>query len=46
MINYYPTVPKSSNRIRVNLEMVRYAKKFGIWTTARHFGTTCVTVQI
>jgi len=24
MINYYPTVPKSSNKIQIRLEMVRY----------------------
>ena len=45
MISYYPTVPKSSNKIQVNLEMVRYAKKFGISAAARVFGTTRVTVR-
>ena len=45
MISYYPTVPKSSNKIQVNLEMVRYAKKFGISAAARHIGTTRVAVR-
>ena len=42
MISYYPTVPKSSNKIQVNLEMVRYAEKSGISAAARVFGTTQV----
>jgi len=45
MISYYPTVPKSSNKIQVRLEMVKYAKKFGISAAARVFGTTRVTVR-
>ncbi len=45
MIGYYPTVPKSSNKIQVRLEMVKYAKKFGISAAARVFGTTRVTVR-
>jgi len=45
MISYYPTVPKSSNKIQVRLEMVRYAEKFGISAAARVFGTTRVTVR-
>ena len=42
MINYYPTVPRSSNKIQVKLEMVRYARKFGISAAARVFGATRV----
>ena len=43
--SYYPTVLKSSNKIQVRLEMLRYTKKFGISAAARLFGTTRVTVR-
>jgi len=45
MIKYYPTVPKSSNKVQLRLKIVKYAMKFGVSAAAREFGTTRVTVR-
>ena len=45
MIKYYPTVPKSSNKIQLRLEIVKYAIEFGVSAASREFGTTRVTVR-
>ena len=45
MIKYYPTVPKSTNKIQVRLQMVKCAIEFGISEAARQFDTTRKTVR-
>ena len=40
MISYYPTVPQSTNRIQIRLQIVKYAKESSISAAARRFKTT------
>ena len=40
MISYYPTVPQSTNKIQIRLQIVKYAKEFSISAAAREFKTT------
>ena len=43
MMSYYPTVPRSSRKIQVKLEMGKYAKKSDIFAAAGILGP-CVSL--